>query len=65
MKFQDVKKNPRNFLQIIFPMLNLGGSQKPICFWPKKGTIQWQKRAQFNTNRKKKGHTAGSYGVQN
>ena len=34
-------------------MLNLGGSQKAICFWAKKGTIQWQKRVQFKTNKKK------------
>ena len=52
-------------------MLNLGGSQKAICFWPKKGTIQWQKRVQFNTNRKKgytsrfratKGHSSETIG---
>ena len=35
-------------------MLNLGGSQKAIYFWTKKGKIQWQKRVQFNTNRIKK-----------
>ena len=28
------EKIPRNFLQFIFRMLK--------CFWPKKGTIQWQ-----------------------
>ena len=48
-------------------MLNFGGSQKAIYVWQKKSTIQWRKRVQSNTNRKKgtslrftakKGHTA-------
>ena len=33
----------KKFLEKYFRMLNLGGSQKAICFWPKKGTFQWQK----------------------
>ena len=38
-------------------MLNLGGSQKAISFWPKKGTIQWQK-GYSSTQIEKKGYTS-------
>ena len=57
----------KKFLDILFRMLNLGGSQKAIHFWPKKGTIQWQngysstrieKKGTPLGFRAKKGHTA-------
>ena len=55
-------------------MLNLGGSQKPICFWPKRvqfnrnkghGSTRKEKKGTPLRFRAKKGHTEVSYGVQN
>ena len=36
-------------------MLNLGGSQKAICFWPKKGTQFNGKKGYSSTRIEKKG----------
>ena len=47
------EKVPRNLRRFIFSNAQLGQLTKTYIFWPKKGTIQGQKRTQFNTNRKK------------
>ena len=49
MKFQKVKKVPRK----IFSNAQVEWLAKGSMFLAKKGTIQWGKRVQFNTNRKK------------